>query len=101
VLVAGGFGLELMVLENSQSSPELYESGTGNWTAAAALGTTRIDHTATLLASGKVLVAGGFNIIAFNAVSSAELYNPRGGPLPPRPPVLVAPAPEPAVVNPR
>jgi len=35
----------------------------------------RMDHTATLLSNGKVLVAGGWNNGSFQA--SAELYDPR------------------------
>src|SRR5437016_5210938 len=37
----------------------------------------RADHTATLLPSGQVLVAGGWN--SSNFLASAELYNPATG----------------------
>jgi len=47
--------------------------GTASWTSVASLGTPRFQHTATLLPSGKVLVAGGFN---GGALSSAEIYDP-------------------------
>ncbi len=43
------------------------------WGSAASLTTGRYTHTATLLPSGKVLVAGGYN---FGYVASAELYDP-------------------------
>src|SRR5207253_8294359 len=42
----------------------------------------RADHTATLLPSGKVLVAGGYNCVPFGGcgeLSSAELYDPATG----------------------
>jgi len=38
----------------------------------------RVDHTATLLQNGKILVAGGFSS-GWNAVSTAELYDPASG----------------------
>ncbi len=41
------------------------------------LHTARIGNTATLLASGKVLVAGGSD--GNNSLSSAELYDPASG----------------------
>jgi len=55
------------------SSAELYDPGTGSWSSAGNLGTARYAHTATLLPSGKVLVAGGFNL------SSAELFDSAAG----------------------
>jgi hypothetical protein len=42
------------------------------------MGTRRTDHTATLLSSGKVIVAGGYENY-FEALSSAELYDPAAG----------------------
>jgi len=52
----------------------------GTWTATGSLTTTRIDHTATLLSNGKVLVAGGFVGTLPNPVlASAELYDPATG----------------------
>ena len=59
----------------------------GSWTFTGGLNIAREGHTATLLPTGKVLVAGGDN----NSVilSSAELYDPATGPgrhRQPRPP---------------
>ncbi len=48
-----------------------------SWTATGNLGTPRDSHTATLLPSGKVLVAAGEGFGA--ALSSAELYDPATG----------------------
>lgn len=47
------------------------------WSATGSLGTARALHTATLLASGKVLVTGG--VITGGATASAELYDPATG----------------------
>jgi autotransporter-associated beta strand protein len=52
---------------------ELYDAGSGTWSATDSLSTARAGHTATLLPNGKVLVAGG------DAVGSAELYDPGTG----------------------
>ena len=48
------------------------------WTATASLNVKRLDHTATLLPNGKVLVAGGVTDSGSGpfATNSAELYDP-------------------------
>jgi hypothetical protein len=48
---------------------------TGKWTIKENLGTARYSHTATLLASGKVLIVAGQGP-GFGYISSAELYDP-------------------------
>ncbi len=49
----------------------------GPWSATGSLGIARTAHTATLLASGKVLVAGGYaNATALRRV---EMYDPAAG----------------------
>src|SRR5262249_55713749 len=53
-----------------------------SWTATGSLGTARYVHTATLLPSGKVLVAGGTDWTVISGsiyLSSAELYDPAAG----------------------
>jgi hypothetical protein len=52
--------------------------GSGTWTLTGSLNTARTGHTATLLANGQVLVAGGVNT-AGAVLASAELYNPATG----------------------
>jgi hypothetical protein len=71
VLVAGGWNGAYL------STAELYDPAIGTWTATGSMVHKRNSHTATLLPSGKVLVAGGFN--ASGSLTSAELYDPAGG----------------------
>ena len=71
MLVAGGYNLGAL------DSSELYDPGTGTWTATGSLGTGRSTHTATLLPSGKVLVAGGQG--SSGRIASSELYDPGTG----------------------
>jgi N-acetylneuraminic acid mutarotase len=62
---------------NYISSAEIYEPSTGVWTTTGSMSSTRNFHRATLLANGRVLVAGGVNSNSF--LASAELYNPLTG----------------------
>jgi Galactose oxidase, central domain/Kelch motif len=71
VLVAGGSGSS-----GPLSDAELYDPVAGTWAATGSLSTARFQHTATLLPSGKVLVAGGSGPLS---LSSAELYDPVAG----------------------
>ena len=50
----------------------------GTWSNTGSMNVARVDHTATLLANGQVLVAGGDNNTT-GYLSSAELYNPATG----------------------
>ena len=73
VLVVGGYNSGSGTL----ASAELYDSATNAWNATGALATTRNGHTATLLASGEVLVAGGGG--GSGTLASAEIYDPATG----------------------
>jgi N-acetylneuraminic acid mutarotase len=71
VLVAGGVTGKDPVTGNAivTNTAELYNPVTDTWSDAAGMKYERFQHTATLLANGKVLVAGG-------GVLWAELYDP-------------------------
>ena len=78
VLVAGGCCRGLLG-GDSLDSAELYNPSSGTWGATPSMTTARFAHTATLLADGKVLVAGGVSISFGEALDSAELYDPGSG----------------------
>lgn len=62
----------------------------GRVTPAGALETARSQHTATLLADGRVLVAGGRSRDATVALASTELFEPKTGAWKPGPPMTAA-----------
>jgi len=60
------------------ASAELFDPTGGSWTSTTGtMQATRTDHTATLLPSGKILVAGGWN--GSTTLSGVELYDPATG----------------------
>lgn len=71
VLIAGGFG----TTQNDVATftAELYDPVTGLFTRTGSMISARKSHTATLLANGTVLVAGGCDQIECS-LSTAELY---------------------------
>jgi N-acetylneuraminic acid mutarotase len=74
VLITGGHNPSNGFL----NSAELYDpSTTPHWSTINSMSTARANHTATLLSTGKVLVAGGQNSGGY--LSSAELYDPLTG----------------------
>jgi hypothetical protein len=75
VLVVGGDSST--DTDDQTASAELYDPVSGTWTSTADMGTTRANHTATLLPDGTVLVAGGAN--SGGLLDSAELYDPSSG----------------------
>jgi hypothetical protein len=56
---------------------EIFDPKTGTFTKTGSLATARTNHAATLLASGRVLVTGGYGATA--PLASAELYDPKTG----------------------
>jgi hypothetical protein len=82
VLAAGGNYNSLVAPTTvALASAELYDPATGTWTATGPLNAARSTHTATLLPSGKVLVAAGYYVNGNVQLSSAELYDATAGPI--------------------
>jgi N-acetylneuraminic acid mutarotase len=76
VLVAGGYDA---ARSHALASAELYDPALGTWTpTTGTLNTTRVYHTATLLANGQVLVAGGVDARGV-PLAGADLYDPTLG----------------------
>src|SRR5207302_3014320 len=76
VLVAGGWARSggLFV---GLASAELYDPVLNTWSSAGNMSLPRADgHSATLLTSGEVLVAGGDARTDGNTVANADLYDP-------------------------
>jgi N-acetylneuraminic acid mutarotase len=75
VLIAGGQSAE----EIGQSSTEIYNPSTNQWTLGASLLQGRDSHSATLLPDGRVLVAGGEGECpdqhGLCVLASAEIYD--------------------------
>jgi len=71
---AGAGGRRHKLTSGELASAELYDPATGVWTATGSMGAARINHTATLLLNGQLLVTGGNE-----DPGSAELYDPASG----------------------
>jgi hypothetical protein len=94
VLVVGGYTLEGdYQLPAGRTSVDIYDPTAGTWTAAAPTNMPRMQHTATLLPSGRVLVIGGGGAVYTDFQSdddgdhwvtipanvTAEVYDPGNG----------------------
>lgn len=74
VLVAGGDCTGGQCIGGYTTSAQLFDPATGKWTDTGRLNSARSGHTATLLASGELLAAGGTD--EDGRLASAELYDP-------------------------
>jgi hypothetical protein len=88
VLITGGSSAFGSTVADTYASAELYDPATGTFSKTGSMGSARIDHTATLLADGEVLIAGGLGCsrpsscahasgFSTEQLASAELYNPK------------------------
>jgi hypothetical protein len=68
VLVASGYATD-------RATAELYDPGTGRWTATGSMTMAHSYFTATLLPDGRVLAVGGYGL----EKATAELYDPGSG----------------------
>jgi hypothetical protein len=77
VLVAGGI---LSAKKNvPTASAELYDPASGLFSATSSMNVRHANHTATLLADGKVLIAGGTSDSSGSAIPAAEIFDPVTG----------------------
>ena len=67
------------VLMIAEKTVELYDPETGCWEETGSLAKARRGHTAVLLPSGKVLVAGGLGADGNDVLTISELYDPDTG----------------------
>jgi len=88
VLLVGGVGRFVDPTRSvARASADTYDPGSGRWTSAAGLSRARFGHTASLLADGRVLVAGGSPGFG-TALASVEVFNARTGRWSPGTPLL-------------
>ena len=79
VLVAGGEYSEVpQPTLGLHGSVEIFDPSTGLWDVAGSMGTPRVAFSATLLSTGRVLVAGGVDNDDLS-LTSCELYDPASG----------------------
>ena len=76
-ILAGRIAIPLLLLTAGLLLVQPCAGQSGSWEFTGSLVTARENHTATLLADGKVLVAGGFG--PGGTPTQAELYDPASG----------------------
>ena len=77
VLVVGGLSVTLRdggLFPNQSVGAEIYDPAINRWSPTGPMSLDRLDHTATLLRDGRVLVTGGQD--GFTASRSAEIFDP-------------------------
>jgi hypothetical protein len=78
VLITGGTtgvnGISITI-----ATAELFDPATRTFAPGGSMTEARVDHTATLLENGQVLIAGGVGNVIGGLLSPAELYTPATG----------------------
>jgi len=78
VLITGG--IDCPTTCSVYNTAELYDPGSGTFTATGSMSVARSGQTATLLSNGNVLVAGGADCVSSCVnYNTAEVYNPNTG----------------------
>lgn len=77
VLVAGGTELS-QTGSTPLATAELYDPAAGSFSLTGSMGNSRWQHSATLLADGKVLITGGLDA-SHRVVGAAEIFDPATG----------------------
>jgi hypothetical protein len=76
-------GLNCYLVSGSKNLAKVSFYGTNGWAPTGSMAVGRVNHTATLLPNGTVLVAGGLpfsaNPTGHSAWAEAEIYNPATG----------------------
>ncbi|HLJ56612.1 MAG TPA: kelch repeat-containing protein [Chthonomonadaceae bacterium] len=74
VLITGGYS---SVQGKTLATAEIFAPDTNTFTLLeSTMGDGRMDHTATLLADGRVLIAGGWSSTRNSTVASADIFDP-------------------------
>jgi hypothetical protein len=81
VLLCGGYYEVSSGTLVSSSSAEIFDPSAGTFVAVGSMTTQRVDHAATLLSNGKVLVTGGSRLVGtfLEDLATAELFDPSTG----------------------
>ena len=76
VLIIGGHATDNSGFNDAIASAELWDPTSGSFGPAGAMASGRVDHTATLLPDGHVLVVGGIATQQRVATASTEAWDP-------------------------
>ncbi len=89
ILITGGYS---STQSHTVSTAEIYDPTTNTFTLLTNAGMThpRMDHTATLLKDGRVLVAGGWNSVEGRTVASVDLFDPTPNAFTPTAPMFLS-----------